>query len=253
MAAFGASQNLPATAEFDLIFPRNETYAPTAYFPLVFAIQNAKVAWPLRLRLQASIQAADGDIGPNNWHLPSFDANSDYTDGSAPSDPYIWVVGTNITNSTEGRFRVLWSPSIERNCSRVVNGNDPPNAGFFPPPLELWFTTAKGAAVPDITGAVDACPEQNYTLGVADILNQQSKPCPALNSTTPPANPCGLKPFAKDIEGNVSAALLSLSGCKSSPWQNITSPCPKSGSSSLGQGSVWATLAMSSLLMSFLL
>ena len=27
----------PATVEVDLIFPQNETYAPTAIFPLVFA------------------------------------------------------------------------------------------------------------------------------------------------------------------------------------------------------------------------
>jgi hypothetical protein len=34
----------PATVEVDLIFPRNDTYAPSALFPIVFAFQNAALA-----------------------------------------------------------------------------------------------------------------------------------------------------------------------------------------------------------------
>ena len=37
----GASSGV---VEVDLIFPRNETYAPTAYLPIIFAFQNSHLA-----------------------------------------------------------------------------------------------------------------------------------------------------------------------------------------------------------------
>ena len=38
----------PATIEFDVVFPRNDTYAPAAVFPIVFALQNSKDAAAFR-------------------------------------------------------------------------------------------------------------------------------------------------------------------------------------------------------------
>ncbi|THC87758.1 hypothetical protein EYZ11_012793 [Aspergillus tanneri] len=53
----GAIVGASGVLEVDLVFPRNETYAPTDYFPVVFALQNAERARYLKsqLKLQSSL------------------------------------------------------------------------------------------------------------------------------------------------------------------------------------------------------
>ncbi|KAK3950984.1 hypothetical protein QBC32DRAFT_375165 [Pseudoneurospora amorphoporcata] len=41
----------PTTIEFDVVFPRKDTYAPAAVFPIIFALQNPKDATAFRLLL----------------------------------------------------------------------------------------------------------------------------------------------------------------------------------------------------------
>ncbi|KAL2869880.1 uncharacterized protein BJX67DRAFT_347239 [Aspergillus lucknowensis] len=33
--------------EVDLVFPRNDTYTPMVYLPIIFAIQNAPFVWDM--------------------------------------------------------------------------------------------------------------------------------------------------------------------------------------------------------------
>ncbi|KAL4886082.1 hypothetical protein BJY04DRAFT_213620 [Aspergillus karnatakaensis] len=58
-AAIGTAVNAVSVVEVDLVFPRNETYAPTEDFPVVFAIQNSAKAELLNLVLSYSIMGAD--------------------------------------------------------------------------------------------------------------------------------------------------------------------------------------------------
>ena len=52
LACSSATQTYPATVEFDVVFPLNDTYAPVALFPIVFAIQNPQAAVPLLLNIE---------------------------------------------------------------------------------------------------------------------------------------------------------------------------------------------------------
>lgn len=51
----GASHTIAAPFEVDLLFPRNETYAPSWLMPIVFAVQNPPLTVP---PLSASIEWA---------------------------------------------------------------------------------------------------------------------------------------------------------------------------------------------------
>ena len=59
--------SLPANIEIDVIFPRSgETYAPVSPFPVVFAIQNAALAWSFGFQFEWKIDTGQGmiaDIG----------------------------------------------------------------------------------------------------------------------------------------------------------------------------------------------
>ncbi|KAF1835103.1 hypothetical protein BDW02DRAFT_579077 [Decorospora gaudefroyi] len=50
-ACAGAVNAALGVMEVDLVFPRNETYAPTEIFPLIFAFQNSELAPLLKPRL----------------------------------------------------------------------------------------------------------------------------------------------------------------------------------------------------------
>ena len=50
-----AERKLPADLQVDLIFPRNETYAPTQLFPIVFGVNNLDAIWPLQLMIKVSV------------------------------------------------------------------------------------------------------------------------------------------------------------------------------------------------------
>ena len=46
-----STQTFPSIAEVELLFPRNDTYAPTVLIPMVFAIQSFPAAAPLNITL----------------------------------------------------------------------------------------------------------------------------------------------------------------------------------------------------------
>ncbi|KAL5333854.1 hypothetical protein BJX70DRAFT_45343 [Aspergillus crustosus] len=54
-ASLGVIANAVSVVEVDLVFPRNETYAPTKDFPIVFAFQNAEKAELLNPKISYTI------------------------------------------------------------------------------------------------------------------------------------------------------------------------------------------------------
>ncbi|KAK8084372.1 hypothetical protein PG997_005643 [Apiospora hydei] len=64
--------------EFDLVFPRNETYATTQYFPLVLAVRNSTAAWPHGLRVKYQIWPHHLEAPPSEglFELPESGATS---------------------------------------------------------------------------------------------------------------------------------------------------------------------------------
>ncbi|KAK4155344.1 hypothetical protein C8A00DRAFT_13646 [Chaetomidium leptoderma] len=54
LAWLGAIVNAAGVLEVDLVFPRNETYAPPTYMPVIFAFRNPELARHVRPTAQRS-------------------------------------------------------------------------------------------------------------------------------------------------------------------------------------------------------
>jgi hypothetical protein len=67
-ACLGTVINASDVLEVNLIFPRNETYAPNDTFPVVFALKNSERARHLNPSISYSLRDEDGDKVYNLWH-----------------------------------------------------------------------------------------------------------------------------------------------------------------------------------------
>src|SRR5277367_1197822 len=88
LACGSAAQSYPATVEFDLVFPRNDTFAPAPVMPLVFAIQNpiATVALPYAIEWTMS-KYGEGFLFGNTF-TPSW---ANYSTDPDPLYIYTWT------------------------------------------------------------------------------------------------------------------------------------------------------------------
>jgi hypothetical protein len=230
-----AQLTFPATVEVDLIFPRNDTYAPTAHMPIVFAIQNSRYAAPLDLHFSYTIFRYNGFAGgleAYDWDAVDFRQMVLKHADFSSSDPYFVLDSVPYMNSTtEGStWKFLWTLSAS-NCSYGVI-TDPSAISeaaigggiiasgklYFPDPIE--FTTKNGAPSPDLVAATadDTCASSgNFTFSVTGTLEV---PLPQLydgrNScailptpySVPPANPCGAK-LNSSAASSISSAVSS--------------------------------------------
>ncbi|PIG69429.1 hypothetical protein AARAC_005233 [Aspergillus arachidicola] len=220
--------------EFDLVFPRNETYAPTQYFPLVLAARDSSAAWPSGMILSMT-------IWPDSEDTPPWDSRINFP----AKDPYFAIAGTNLTNGTEDGFTVIWSVLLQETCRE----DDSNTESFSSDEYNVRFTTKLDAPLPDIEEAVSACSESSLALTPSAWLREGV--CPVLDSglvTPAAAEPCGLKPLAQELAANVFTAMLDLMECSEGTWQTIQQPClakeesigmPRRGS---GPGLVWAAV-----------
>jgi hypothetical protein len=64
LASSALAQTYPAIVEYDVIFPRNDTYAPVAVMPVVFAIQNPQAGVPLQFEIGRWIYENGGHENP---------------------------------------------------------------------------------------------------------------------------------------------------------------------------------------------
>ncbi|KAL5314920.1 hypothetical protein ACEPPN_017570 [Leptodophora sp. 'Broadleaf-Isolate-01'] len=266
-----AERNLPADLQIELLFPRNETYAPTQYFPIIFGINNLDAVWPLRLRIQILVQTAysNPNITRPYWQymdvgLQSGDLPAD--DEQAPGKHFFHFPTVNMTNGTTDSFNILWSATLPNRC--FVNETDPYNPDSLDRSIgygENWwknapghssrlvqFSTAQGAQRPDIEASVNSCPELDDETSAAIRITEvkshigDGAPCPVfepLNSIK-----CVFQSSAKELAANVSTAILHDLGCEEGDWQTMTAPCPRKTnggslkSSSLGMR--WTVLGL---------
>ncbi|KAK2875575.1 hypothetical protein FQN49_001599 [Arthroderma sp. PD_2] len=198
----------PQTVEVDMIFPRNETYAPPQFMPFVFAVQNFHVAKPLFLQFYYTL-----DQVPYVSTSPTIGQR--YLDGAnySSSNTHFEYGWTSKLNNTEGTWKLTWEWSAG-NCSRSEDRAEPFQFGTDGRRSIVYFTTKNGAPSLDLVAATQdgICDKSEaHTLNITEVLdvpsgtryynNQPS--CPLLSTITPIPNPCGAK-----ID---SAAALSIS------------------------------------------
>ena len=190
--------------EVDLVFPRNETYAPpTDSIPVVFAFQNAAFAQYLNHKISYTVRN-QSDLAGNP--ILSFNHDLRWANWSS-HEPYL-VAAFHEILKTEGRWRLTWSvnwQSCEEDSfpalgsGRGLIGND-----------STWsvdFAVEKGAQTVDLVAATandKTCPAE---LGVAINVTGKTVKVPssanwsggdtcavvASSSPTPTANPCRVK------------------------------------------------------------
>ncbi|KAL0938066.1 uncharacterized protein CTRU02_207797 [Colletotrichum truncatum] len=265
-----AERKLPADLQVDLIFPRNETYAPSHLLPIVFGVNNIDAVWPLDLRLSVEVQST---LTQSNASQPSWlyeDVSLEpsvfaQTVGQTPGKQFFYFPAINMTkiaNGTANEFRILWKFSIPRRC--FANSTDPRDddgdTHWSNSPLEggsrvVWFKTAPGAQRPDVQATINSCSDPEEATSTAVRVTEVRKTysdgqfCPVLETNIKPTK-CTFQSAAKELAANVSAAMLKEMGCKEGEWQTLTERCPKeenmapSQTAALGMGSALLALAI---------
>ena len=255
-----AERNLPADVQIDLIFPRNETYAPTQHFPIVIGIKNLDAVWPMDSSLTVTIQSISSwsDPDPPSWTWDSVGFLPDLVDadGDAPDTSFFHFPAVNMTNGTTDNYFIRWHYSIPYRC--FDNATDPEDhdgaRGWssmysIRSPREyyshaLFFSTAPRAQLPDIEATVNSCSEANANYSAAVRITEMkmtydwgdekgSRPCPVLEDIEPAK--CLFESSAKDLAADVNAAMLDMTLCKEGTWQTITAPCPREENMALPQ------------------
>ncbi|KAJ5775863.1 uncharacterized protein N7511_000874 [Penicillium nucicola] len=209
--AMGASAT-SGVIEVDLVFPRNETYAPSTQMPVVFAIQNPHLVAPLNMRIMYLITPPRDYI---NASSPSeFNMNST---SSSDSNPY-FLYNTADSARTEGTWELTWFVEYGR-CTGSSG-----DIMFYPSNStidSMIFTTKSGAAKADL---VAASAEETCATGIAawnvtgamDVEGARwggYDTCAVVSEKSPWAtvDPCAVK-FDTAIASNISVALNITTG-----------------------------------------
>ncbi|KAB8277073.1 hypothetical protein BDV30DRAFT_234873 [Aspergillus minisclerotigenes] len=221
----------PQTIELDLVFPRNDTYAPVDYFPLILGLQNAKAAWPQGVKIAWKLERLDTDTtlqeGYFPPHEPQYYARDDYhTRGKAPSDPFIYYhFPFALRNFTSGHWRYSWQFGFAQNCTSLQSWS----GRWFSsqPRKEVIFRTAADGRAVDLLARQDDCFGVPVTFEILDwtgTLWTELDTCPILNETAPKPNPCALK-FNQTNVDNITASIEVEKGCKPGSLANVTDVC----------------------------
>lgn len=163
--------------EVDLLFPRNETYAPTEKFPIVFAIQNAQLA-PL-VDLAISFDFRDRNNGSEIIHsgIKSIWSNETAT------DPFLYYT-FRPDFQMEGHWSLVWSAywkSCNEYASADITNMDRANIIHNTSSAATVFTTENSAPKVDLVSATAnrSCPGE---FGVPINVTDHTIPVPTLES-----------------------------------------------------------------------
>ena len=203
-AYLGAVARAAGVLDIGLAFPRaNETYKRTDDFPIVFALQNPKLAEHLKPTIWYHVLNATGDFEL----LVNSDHELDWTSISE-NDPYL--LWSHFRVEGEGRLRILWQPrwsvcddrrDESRDDSRLdveVVRNHTDN---FIVDFEIRAEGKKADLVAATGGDSENCPNEGVGIYVTDetleapFRSSGLETCAVLDSSspTPTSNPCRVK------------------------------------------------------------
>lgn len=118
MATLAAAADAPSTGivEVDLMFPRNETYAPGDYLRIIFAVQNTALAGLLGIEVSYRLYNQDEYHDPTVWNPHSIVSSSRRLKwdnlSAASADPFFFETLHHQAmelHATEGRFTLEWT------------------------------------------------------------------------------------------------------------------------------------------------
>lgn len=181
--AVAATNITSGTFEVDVLFPRNDTYAPQAFMPFVFALQKpvfidnlgATLYWGIWPGTNRTVNGFDfnGVYQPNSVQFPP----NLYTD-----QPLYVTYNVNTQGFSDGPWTFSWVVYVN-NCSMqsdLVQRNG-----------SLIFTTSKNGKVPDLVAATSPDTCHSAPAYAFDVRSVNSSPCGVLGPYVPSAaNPC---------------------------------------------------------------
>jgi len=238
----------PTTVEVDLVFPRNDSFAPGQYLPIVFAIQNARAAPGLLFQLNAALYR-DGANGTSTFIGNQGLTRTNYSTTSG-TEPYFVVLTTNITNSTEGRFGLLWEV-MTTNCSAtLVEDQSPhnPTAQLSRFSNVTWFTLRNDARPPSLVTTPESCPVSMKAFNVSSTVPVQREPgnswedpvCAVLGDTPPQPSPCAVK-IDSTVASSLSAVISATACANMNTVRGVGCPDAKKSDSGKRVASGWRT------------
>ena len=248
-----SAPSLPADLQVDLLFPLNNTiYAPTQWFPVVFGVKNLNAVWPLDVSLGVTVTDHEfrRNSGGPDWQYQHGSLSfTEAVKSTAPGEFFFHIPAFNMTNGTTGSYTVAWELKFRHRC--FDNGTDKKADGWSNSPngyrsRYIDFHTAPGAQLPDIEATVNSCPDPSPETSAAVRVTKvgethwkyPAEPCPWLETDLAPVK-CAFEPVAKELAANVSAAVLSRTGCEEGSWQEMTTPCAKRSMASPPPGNHW--------------
>jgi hypothetical protein len=215
-----------SVVEVDLVFPRNDTYAPTKDFPIIFAFQNSKKAE--LLNPQVSYIVTNWDDFDDSWPRRSVSHDLAYANWSS-ANPYLsyrWYDG-----SKPGRWwlswRVTWQSCNPEGLASGLSSEALSQNSFS---WSRMFTIANSTGSPDrmvdlvaATGNTSCLGDLNAvainvtgeTMSSSSSYNWGGRNTCAVTTnftTTTPGhtvNPCGVS-LSSEMAASVSADLTAL-------------------------------------------
>ncbi|KAL4903341.1 hypothetical protein BDW74DRAFT_156202 [Aspergillus multicolor] len=212
-----ASQKTSTTVEVDQIFPRNETYAPTRYFPIIWGLQNATTAYPYAFTLYWRLRLADSAVFvlEGDGRFPESDnLDETYSSGAAPTDPIVFHdFPLKMRNFTTGHWELQWRFGFEYNCS-LSDPGFPDEHSSKQPWNNVTFSIAEGGKSVELLDNRECESEADgraVAFGVSPPHPREpDQDCPVVNDTRP--NPCALDFTAEAVE-NITAAAREIGRC----------------------------------------
>ncbi|KAK4098179.1 glycoside hydrolase family 18 protein [Parathielavia hyrcaniae] len=222
LACLAAMVEAAGVLEIDLVFPRNETYAPRTWFPVVFALRNAHLAQHLRPRIGWTIL---NTTGPTRQRLAGREHVLYLTNGTT-HEPYVVYDWPNLRwKGDEGHLELSWWADW---VSCDLSGDEPAFQVNETPLMTLGieFTIKSGGQAVDLVAATGnnnegTCAQSGVAINVTDetrwVPHDSSDPwayanadCAVLasSSPTPTANPCQVEINSAAAE-SITASMIS--------------------------------------------
>ncbi|KAF2281536.1 uncharacterized protein EI97DRAFT_429549 [Westerdykella ornata] len=242
----GASKT-SGVVEVDLVFPRNETYAPTPLLPIIFAFQNAELAPSVGFQIR--FYAADWKTWDPSKMWTIFTHEYDMRWANFTSREPYFEYDPFKSFRDEGTWLLVWEVTW-------ASCNDTQDRYYRDRPIlnttggQIIFTTKiSGPEIDLIAATNDQNCAENWGVAV-DVPDVRDAPsgvewfpsttCAVTATTTPKPDPCKVKIDA-EIASSISSSMTSAV-CNSAST-DIPVPCPskKSAAHQLRIGG-WACL-----------
>ncbi|KAI8713363.1 hypothetical protein NCS52_01280600 [Fusarium sp. LHS14.1] len=227
--------SFPATGEFDVVFPRNDTYAVEAPFPVIFGLQNAPVMLSFPTQINWEVTCDFGTL----FGINRFQGERSI---APPSDPYFYINSSRaLVKAEEGDqfkyFRsdhdtcvLTWELFYYAICEREPDGTLKIMGGYFPKRTgNVTFTLRPGAKSPrEAIAKYDGC----AVAGTAVKVQSNETGCAHIaEDAAPKPKPCELD--VKGVASSLAAAVVK----PSTSLTALPSTTTEAGSSRTGLGS----------------